>query len=187
VAKTWFWKVYGCFVKLQKSRISYVYWFIFLEKNLRLIWTIETEIYGLDLNKMKGCFHSNLDRPSKIRWLDNFPSTSAWSNRTEPPGRHGKWQESLGSHYGALNFGLILPTWFRWHKGSVLLTCGSGNRPHEVIDGEAARSAVGNDEGVLRRCSGFKGVRRSFLVLPSSFLSGQLLQTVAENLNLVAT
>jgi hypothetical protein len=38
---------------------------------------------------MKGYFRSNLDRPSKIRRLRSFPSTSAQSNRTEPPGRHG--------------------------------------------------------------------------------------------------
>jgi hypothetical protein len=42
---------------------------------------------------MKGYFHSNLDRPSKIRWLGGFPSTSARSGRTEPPGRHGCWHE----------------------------------------------------------------------------------------------
>jgi hypothetical protein len=63
----------------KKSRISYDYRFIFLKKNLRLIWVVQTEIYGLDLKKTKGYFHSNLDRPSKIRWLGSFPSTSARS------------------------------------------------------------------------------------------------------------
>jgi hypothetical protein len=38
---------------------------------------------------MKGYFCSNLDHPSKIRRLGSFPSTSARSGKTEPPGRHG--------------------------------------------------------------------------------------------------
>jgi hypothetical protein len=62
-------------------------------KNLGLIWAIQTEIYGSDLNKMKGYFHSNLDRPSKIGRLRSFPSTSALSGRTEPLGRHGRQLE----------------------------------------------------------------------------------------------
>jgi hypothetical protein len=89
--------------------------------------------------------------------------------------------------YGTLFLSVILPTQSRWHKGSVLLTCGSGNGPQEVVDGKAARSVVGDGEDGLRRCSCFKGVHRSFLVLPSSFLSDQLLQMVAEKLNFVAT
>jgi hypothetical protein len=64
--------------------------FFFLKKNLRLIWAIQTEIYGQDLNKMKGYFHSNLDRSSKIRWLGSFPSTSARSGPTELPVCHGR-------------------------------------------------------------------------------------------------
>jgi hypothetical protein len=59
-----------------------------LKKNLGLIWVVQTGIYGPDLKKMKCYFHSNLDHPSKIRWLRSFPSTSARSSRTEPPGRH---------------------------------------------------------------------------------------------------
>jgi hypothetical protein len=90
------------------------------------------------------------------------------------------------SPYGTLFLSVILPTQSRWHKGSVLLICGGRNGPHEVVDGEAARSAVGDGEDGLRRCSSFKGMQRSFLVLPWSFLSGQLLQTAAENSNLVA-
>jgi hypothetical protein len=82
-------KFMGVFVKLQKFKISYGYQFIFLKKNLGLIWAVQTEIYNLDLNKMKGYFRSNLDRPSKIQRLRSFPSTSARSNRTESPGRHG--------------------------------------------------------------------------------------------------
>jgi hypothetical protein len=89
--------------------------------------------------------------------------------------------------YGTLFLDVILPMQSRQYKGSILLTCDSENGPQEVVDREAARSAVGDGEDGLRRCSGFKGVRRSFLVLPSSFLYGQLLQTVAKNSNLVAT
>jgi hypothetical protein len=73
----------------QVLEISYCYRFIFLKKTLRLIWVVQTEIYGLDLNKMKCYFRSNLDHPSKIWRLGSFPSTSARSGRTEPPGRHG--------------------------------------------------------------------------------------------------
>jgi hypothetical protein len=91
------------------------------------------------------------------------------------------------SPYGTLFLGVILPMQSRRHKGSVLLTYGGGNGPLQVVNGEAARSTVGDNEDGLRRCSGFKGMRRSFLVLPSSFLSGQLLQTAVENSNLVAT
>jgi hypothetical protein len=68
-------KFYGVFAKLQKSGISYGYRFIFLKKNLRLIWAVQTETYGPDLKKMKGYFHSILNRPSRIRRLGSFPST----------------------------------------------------------------------------------------------------------------
>jgi hypothetical protein len=91
------------------------------------------------------------------------------------------------SPYGTLFLGVILLTQSRRHKGSVLLTCDGGNGPQEVVDGEAAQSVVGDGEDGLRQCFSFKGVHRSFLVLPSSFLSGQLLQTAVENSNLVAT
>jgi hypothetical protein len=89
--------------------------------------------------------------------------------------------------YGTVFLGVILPMQSRWHKGSILLTCGGGNGPQEMVDGEAARSAVGDGKDGLWRCSSFMGVHQCFLVLPSSFLSGQLLQTAAENSNLVAT
>jgi hypothetical protein len=91
------------------------------------------------------------------------------------------------SPYGTLFLGVILPMQSRQQKGSVLLTCGGINGPREVVDGEPARSAVGDGEDSLRRCSSFKGMRRSFPVVPSSFLSSQLLQMAGENLNLVAT
>jgi hypothetical protein len=83
--------------------------------------------------------------------------------------------------YVTLFLGVILPTQSRRHKGSILLTCDGRNGPQEVVDGEAARSAVGDGEDGLRWCSIFKGVRRSFLELPCSFLSGQFLQTAVEN------
>jgi hypothetical protein len=34
--------------------------------------TVHPAIYNLDLNEMKSYFCSNLDRPSKIRWLEAF-------------------------------------------------------------------------------------------------------------------
>jgi hypothetical protein len=52
--------------------------------------------------------------------------------------------------HGTLFLYVILPTQSRWHKGSVLLTCGGGNEPQEVVNGEAARSVVDDGEGVLR-------------------------------------
>jgi hypothetical protein len=73
----------------QKSGMSYDYQKN-LKKNLGLIWAVQTGIYGPDLKKMKCYFRSNLNRPSKIRWLGSFPSTSAQSDRTEPLGRHGR-------------------------------------------------------------------------------------------------
>jgi hypothetical protein len=101
--------------------------------------------------------------------------------------RHGQRQESSGSHYGALNFDPILPMRSRWHKELILQTYGEENGRGRVGDGGVVRSVLSDGEDGLRQCSGFKGVCRSFLVLPSSFLSGQLLQTAAENSNLVAS
>jgi hypothetical protein len=63
------------------------------------------------------------------------------------------------SPYGTLFLSVILPTQSRRHKGSILLTCGGRNGPQEVVDGEAARSVVGDGEEGLRLCSGFKGMR----------------------------
>jgi hypothetical protein len=57
----------------------------------------------------------------------------------------------------------------------------------EPGNGEAARPVPGDGEGGLRWSFGSKDVRQGFLELPSSFSTDQLLWTVAENLNLVAT
>jgi hypothetical protein len=62
------------------------------------------------------------------------------------------------SPYNTLFLGVILPTQSRRHKGFVLLTCGDGNGPQEVVDEEAARSTVGDGEDGLRWCFGFKGM-----------------------------
>jgi hypothetical protein len=61
------------------------------------------------------------------------------------------------------------------------------NGSHRVGNVSAVRAGFNGVEVFFRQCSDFKGVRRSFLVLPYSFLSGQLPQTVVENSNLVAT
>jgi hypothetical protein len=79
--------------------------------------------------------------------------------------------KSSGSHYGSLNFDQILPTRSRRHKELILQTYGKENG--------RGRAGDGGEDG-LQRCSGFKGVHRSFLVLPSRFLSGQLLQTATK-------
>jgi hypothetical protein len=101
--------------------------------------------------------------------------------------RHGQHQESSGSHYDALNFVPIFPTRSRWHKELILQTYGEENSRGRADDGSANQSLLGDGEDGLRRCSGFKGVRRSILVLPSSSLSGHLLQKAVENSNLVAS
>jgi hypothetical protein len=75
----------------------------------------------------------------------------------------------------------------RRHKGSILQTYGEENGRGRAGDGGAVRSVLGDGEDALRQCSGFKGVCRSFLMLPSSFLSSQLFQTAAKNSNLVAS
>jgi hypothetical protein len=54
-------------------------------------------------------------------------------------------------------------------------------------NGEAARLVPVDGEGGLRLSFNSKGVRQGFLKLPSSFSIDQLLRSVAENLNLVAT
>jgi hypothetical protein len=115
------------------------------------------------------------------------PSLSVRRNRGGD--REAPWpaQESSGSHYGALNFDLILPTRSRRYKELILQTYIEGNSRGRVGNGSAVGSVLGGGEDNLQWCSSFKGVCQSFLVLPSRFLSGQLLQTVAENSNLVAT
>jgi hypothetical protein len=58
----------GFFAKIQESKISYDYRFILLKKHLGLIWVISSAPNGLDLNKMKSYFCSNLDHATKIQW-----------------------------------------------------------------------------------------------------------------------
>jgi hypothetical protein len=54
-------------------------------------------------------------------------------------------------------------------------------------NGEAAWPVLVDGEGGLRWSFSSKDVRQGFLKLPSSFSTNQLLQSAAENLNLVAT
>jgi hypothetical protein len=57
----------------------------------------------------------------------------------------------------------------------------------EPGNGEVAQPVLVDGEGGLRRSFGSKDVRQGFLELPSCFSTDQLLESVAENLNLVAT
>jgi hypothetical protein len=54
-------------------------------------------------------------------------------------------------------------------------------------NGEAARPVLVDGEGGLWSSFGSKDVHQGFLELPSSFSTDQLLWSVAENSNLVAT
>jgi hypothetical protein len=136
---------------------------------------------------MKSYFCSNPDHLTKIQWSKRLLLHSVGETEEATGRHHGQWQESLGLHYNALDFDPILPTRSRRHKELILLTCGNANSSHRVGSVGVVRAGFNGIEVLFWRCSDFKGVRQSFLVLPSSFLSGQLLQTVAENSNLVAT
>jgi hypothetical protein len=57
----------------------------------------------------------------------------------------------------------------------------------EPGNGEAARPVLVDGEGGLRWSFDSKDVRQGFLELPSIFSTNQLLQSVVENSNLVAT
>jgi hypothetical protein len=57
----------------------------------------------------------------------------------------------------------------------------------EPGNGEAARPVLVDGEGGLRWSFDSKDVHQGFLELPSIFSTNQLLQSVAENSNLVAT
>jgi hypothetical protein len=54
-------------------------------------------------------------------------------------------------------------------------------------NGEAARSVLVDGEGGLRWSFDSKDMRQGFLELPSSFSTDQLLLSVVENSNLLAT
>jgi hypothetical protein len=142
---------------------------------------------GLNFIKTKHYFCSNLDRSTKIQWSKRLLLHSA-SETEEAMGRHhGQWQVISSSHYGALNFDSILPTWSRRHKKLTLLTCGDANGSHRVGSVGVVRLGFNGIEVFFRRCSDFEGMCRSFVVLPFCFSSDQLLQMVAENSNFVAT
>jgi hypothetical protein len=101
--------------------------------------------------------------------------------------RHGRWQKSSSSHYGALNFDLILPMRSRWYEEPILLTYGDENESQKVSGIGLVRVGFNYGEVFSRWCSSFKDVHQSFLEFPSSFLSSQLIQMVAESSNSLAT
>jgi hypothetical protein len=137
--------------------------------------------------KMKGYFRSNLDRSTKIQRSRRLLLHSTGETNEMMGRHHSRWQESSGSHYGALNFDLILPMRSRRHKEPILLTCNGENGSQGASGVDVVRVGFNDSEVFFQRCSNFKDVHQSFVVLPSSFSFGQLLQTVAQNSNLVAT
>jgi hypothetical protein len=160
----------------------------FTKEKPRIIWGVDLALDGSDLLKNERLF---LDIILSIHLRSNGPYLTTFLQSTKTGERQGGamagGKGGRVSPYDTILLGVIHPTQSRWHKGSVLLTSGGENGPQEEVDGEAARSAVGDGEDDLWWCSDFKGMCQSFLVLPSSFLSGQLLQTATENSNLVAT
>jgi hypothetical protein len=133
-----------------------------------------------DQIQRRGVLRSNLGRRLTRGWR-RARLLSRSDKIEEVTGRHhGQRQESSGSHYGALNFDPILPTQSRRHKELLLLTCDDENGSHRVGSVGVVRTGFNGVEVFFRRCS-------NFLVLPSSFLSSQLLQTATKNSNLVAT
>jgi hypothetical protein len=101
---------------------------------------------------MKGYFRSNLDHPSKIQQSKPLLPYSVDENRGG--GGVAPWSKELGidgprssgSTYGALIFDPILPTRPRWHKESVLLTCGGEIGPQRAGDDGATQAGFDGDE-----------------------------------------
>jgi hypothetical protein len=73
----------------------------------------------------------------------------------------------------------------RWHKESILLTCGGEIGSQRVGDDGLVWAGFNSDEVHYWWFSGPKGVRRSFLESSSSFFTDQLLQLVKKTSNLV--
>jgi hypothetical protein len=86
------------------------------------------------------------------------------------------WASSSSSH-GAPNVIRFDPTRSRRQGEPVLQTYGEGNGRGRAGDGGAVRSALGDGEDGLRRCSGFEEQLYSFALLASSSSLGQLLRT----------
>jgi hypothetical protein len=95
------------------------------------------------------------------------------------------WAISSSSH-GAPNAMRFDPTRSRRQGEPVLQTYGEGNGRGRAGDGGAVRSALGDGEDGLRRCSGFEEQLHSFTLLPSSSSLGQLLQTSMNQAHAVA-
>jgi hypothetical protein len=84
--------------------------------------------------------------------------------------------------YGVPNSNSTLPTQSRQQGDSDLLTYAAENGPRVAGDDGIVRLTSGDGEGTIQWSSGSQDVRRSFLKLPSSFSTDQLLRTVAEKL-----
>jgi hypothetical protein len=170
----------GVFSKLQKSKIYYGYWFIFLKKNLGLVWVVQTKIYGSNLIKTKSYFCSNLDHPSKIQRPRTAFSIRPASARTKSPDRHGhRWRRSSSTRYGAWGKTELVPTRSRRATGLVLLTFSEENDPRRA-SGCGLKSLV-FDSGAWPRLSfsGFKTQLQSFTLV-------QLLRTAVNHARVVA-
>jgi hypothetical protein len=87
---------------------------------------------GLNYIKRKHYFRSNLDHSTKIQWSKRLLLHSAGETEEAMGRHHGQWQVISSSHYSALNFDSILPTWSRRHKKLTLLTCGDANGSQRV-------------------------------------------------------
>jgi hypothetical protein len=135
---------------------------------LRLIWVVGLILNGSDFIKRKGYFCSNLDHSTKIQRSGWLLLHSVGETEEATGRRHGQRQESSGSHYGALNFDLILPTRSRRHKEPILHTCGGENGSQRVGGIGAVQAVYNGGEVFFLRCSDFKDVCRSFLVLLAS-------------------
>jgi hypothetical protein len=124
----------------------------FTKERPGIIWGVDLALDGSDLIKNERLF---LDLILSIVLRSNGPYITTFLQSTKIGERlGGTMAGGKGGRvlpYGTLFLGVILPTQSRRCKGSVLLTCGGGNRPQEVVDGEAAQSMVGNGEDNLRR------------------------------------
>jgi hypothetical protein len=148
---------------------------------------VGSQVFGHEL-KHEGVFHVLI---STVGWhVDGDRRFFSLGSLGRDRAQEAAWpaaRASSDASYGARNTMRFEPTRSRRQGEPILQTYGEENGRGRAGDGGVVWSVLGDGEDSLRRCSGFKGVLRSFLVLPSSFLSSQLLQTMAENSNLVAS
>jgi hypothetical protein len=106
------------------------------------------------------------------RDLLHFPASVEQSTEGEARPPVGRAPSSV---YGVPNSNSTLPTRSRQQGDSGLLTCAAENGPWVGGDDGVAWLTSGNGEGALQWSSGSQDVRRSFVELPSSFSTDQLL------------